>query len=695
MQLPTEYQSYIHLSRYARWCPEKNRRESWEETVDRSRQFWVGRFPAYKDIISEAFDSVEALDIMPSMRSLMTAGEALERDNVAGFNCSYLSMNRQRSFDELMYILLCGTGVGFSVERTAVSQLPFIAEEFHDTDTIITVADSKIGWATAFKELISLLYSGNIPKWDMSKVRPAGAILRTFGGRASGPEPLEELFKYTVNTFRRFAGNQLPPVAVHDLVCKVADIVVVGGVRRSALISLSDLDDKYMRKAKSPYNVKEYALLEKAVGKDKRTYSVVVDDAPYGERSLIVELDDWASGELQSKHTIHWSFVHPERALANNSICYTERPSVGTHMREWSALYESYSGERGIFNRKAAQELSKRSGRRDCDHDFGTNPCSEIVLRDRQFCNLTEVVVRPEDTLEVLRAKVRFATIIGTMQASLTDFRYLSRKWRQNTEEEALLGVSLTGIMDHPVLSNHSNSFESWFSGIDTRYYGIAPVLQNLKEVAIETNREWAGKLGVNPASAITCVKPSGTVSQLVDSASGIHPRHNRYYIRTVRGDNKDPLTQFMKAQGFPHEPLIGKEQATTVFSFPMKAPEGSVFRQDRTAIEQLELWKTYAIEWCEHKPSNTTYVTEYEWPSVGAWVWDNFNVISGVSFLPYDGGSYKQAPYQDCTEEEYLAALEAMPKDVDWGLLGDYESEDYTVGSQEYACSAGFCEVV
>jgi len=707
MQLPSEYQSYIHRSRYARWGDDKKRRETWEETVERYIDYFKPRIPDEDaSVIDELRQYILSLKTMPSMRALMTSGEALERDNVAGFNCSYLAMNRQRAFDELCYVLMCGTGVGFSVERKVVSQLPFISEEFHESDTVITVADSKIGWATAYKELISLLYSGNVPKWDMSKVRPAGAVLKTFGGRASGPEPLEDLFKYTVNTMRRFAGQQLPPIAVHDIVCKIAEIVVVGGVRRSALISLSDLDDEYMRVAKSPVKVLEYALLD--TGDRARKYSVTIDDAPYGERSLILELDDWESGELQSKHTINWWHAHPERALANNSISYTERPPVGTFMNEWSALYESHSGERGVFNREAAQKLSERSGRRDCDHDFGTNPCSEIVLRDRQFCNLTEVVVRQDDSFEVLQSKVRIATILGTMQASLTDFRYLSRKWRQNTEEEALLGVSLTGIMDHPVLNGGQVYHQIYdFYGHDEfnkqqivleEAYDYAAVLgsilQELKEVAIETNREWADKLGIKPSSAITCVKPSGTVSQLVDSSSGIHPRHNRHYIRTVRGDMKDPLTQFMIDEGFPYEGAIGKEETTAVFSFPMTAPEGSIYRDDRTAIEQLELWKTYALHWCEHKPSITVYVKEEEWPEVGAWCWENFDILSGVSFLPFDGGVYPQAPYQDTTPEGYEEFLAKMPKDVDWGRLGEYEDEDRTEGTQTLACVAGSCEI-
>lgn len=654
MGLPTEYQEFIALSRYARWLPEEKRRESWEETISRYCDFMKKRLPSgdlagFDKTAIEALDECEQailnLDVMPSMRCMMTAGEALERDNVAGFNCSYLAINRQRAFDELMYILLCGTGVGFSCERQEVSQLPIISEEMHETDTTIVVADSKIGWASAFRELISLLYAGKIPKWDLSKVRPAGAPLKTFGGRASGPEPLNNLFNYSIVLFRGAVGRKLNSIEVHGLVCKIAEIVVVGGVRRSALISLSSLSDDRMRYAKSG----------------------------------------------------QWWIDHPEFALANNSACYIESPDAETFLREWIALVESKSGERGIFNRAASCEQAGKNGRRDENFAFGTNPCSEIILRDRQFCNLSEVVVRSGDSFDDLKRKVRLATILGTLQATLTDFRYLSKRWKDNTEEEALLGVSLTGIMDHPVL-NGSDEYSGFlypeFDPTEKVSY-LSEVLGELKNVAIETNKEWAEKLGINPSVAITCVKPSGTVSQLVDSASGIHPRHAPYYIRTVRADKKDPLSRMMKESGFPVEDDVMNPDSTYVFSFPMKAPENAVFRDDRSAVEQLEHWLLYQRYWCEHKPSVTISYKEDEILDVGAWVFKHFDEMSGISFLPHTEHTYKQAPYQDITEEEYYELLEKMPKDIDWSKLGEYEKEDNTKGTQELSCSAGVCEIV
>jgi len=567
---------------------------------------------------------------MPSMRALMTAGEALERDNTAGYNCSYVAVNRVRAFDEILYILMCGTGVGFSVERQYVEKLPTIAEHFTDSDTIIVVQDSKAGWAKAYKELVSLLIGGQIPRWDISKVRPAGARLKTFGGRASGPKPLEDLFRFTSDTFRRAAGRKLTSIECHDIVCKIAEIVVVGGVRRSALISLSNLTDERMRDAK----------------------------------------------------TGAWWTDNPQRALANNSVAYKEKPEIGVFMEEWVSLYRSKSGERGIFNRDACRKtVSKLGDRRDPSYDFGTNPCSEIILRDREFCNLTEVIVRPEDTQDTLARKVRLATILGTWQASLTHFPYLSSDWRKNCEEEALLGVSMTGILDNPLM--HTK---------DSRL--LAAVLEDLKKTAVETNSLWAEKININPAAAITCVKPSGTVSQLTDAASGIHARHNEYYIRTVRADRKDPLCQMMMDLGFPHEPCVMKPDHTMVFSFPMKA-EGSVTRNDMTAIEHLELWLAFQRHWCEHKPSITVTVREHEWMEVGAWVYKHFDEISGISFLPHSDHSYQQAPYQDCSKEQYEEALAKMPENVDWSLLVNYEKEDNTKGTQTFACSGDKCEVV
>jgi len=641
--LPTSYQQFIHLSRYSRWLPENGRRETWDETVDRYFNFFDKHlkehynFKLPKDVRSELRAAVCNLEVLPSMRCLMTAGEALERDNIAGYNCSYAHVNRVRAFDEILYVLMCGTGVGFSVEREFVDKLPTIAEEFSDTDTTIIVADSKQGWAKAYRELVSLLIVGQIPKWDTSKVRPAGARLKTFGGRASGPLPLNDLFHFTVETFKKAAGRKLTSIECHDIVCKIAEIVVVGGVRRSALISLSNLTDERMRDAKSGA----------------------------------------------------WWEANPQRALANNSVAYKEKPEIGTFMEEWVSLYKSKSGERGIFNRAAAQKtVAKLGDRRDPNHAFGTNPCSEIILRDREFCNLTEVVVRENDTEESLARKIRLATILGTMQASLTNFQYISSEWAKNCREEALLGVSLTGILDCKLTNGQSGH------GLHDEL-GLPLLLSNLRQLAVDANRDWASRIGIEASAAITCVKPSGTVSQLTDAASGIHARHAPYYVRTVRADNKDPLCQMMKEMGFPNEADVMKPEHTTVFSFPMKSPEGSVFRKDMTALEHLNLWLVYQRNWCEHKPSITVTVKEHEWMEVGAWVYDHFDEVSGISFLPYADHSYRQAPYQDCTKEEYEALLAKMPKDADWSLLSKYEKEDNTVGNQTFACSGDKCEVV
>ena len=632
--LPTKYQEFIHLSRYSRWLPKEKRRETWSETVARYFDFFEThlkencKYTLDKDMRHKLEDAVLSLKVMPSMRCLMTAGEALKRENIAGYNCSYISVDRPQAFDEILYVLMNGTGVGFSVERQFVSNLPTVAEEFYMSDTIIVVQDSKLGWAKAFKELVAMLYHGQIPKWDLSKVRPAGAPLKTFGGRASGPEPLQRLFEFTKEIFQSAAGRKLSSLECHDIVCKTAEIVVVGGVRRSALISLSNLSDDRMRVAKSG----------------------------------------------------QWWNDNGQRALANNSACYTEKPDVGIFMDEWKALYDSKSGERGIFNRESAKRIAEKSERRDVGYDFGTNPCSEIILRSREMCNLSEVVVRTDDTEDTLLEKVKLATILGTFQSTLTNFKYVSKDWKKNCIEERLLGVSLTGIMDN-----------KWTAG---KLPGLDVLLENLKKMSVDTNKEWSEKLKINQSAAITCVKPSGTVSQLVDSASGIHARHNPYYIRTVRGDKKDPLTKMMVEEGFPAEDDVMKPNDTTVFSFPIKCSPDAVFRQDLTAIEQLELWKTYQVHWCEHKPSVTISVKEEEWIEVGAWVYKNFDLMSGVSFLPYSEHTYKQAPYQDCNEKEYKHLLNKMPTSVDWNKLSEYEKSDMTVGSQELACSAGSCEI-
>ena len=633
--LPTSYQEFIHLSRYSRWLPEKERRETWDETVGRYFDFFkehLNDLHEYKltdKLKKELEEAVLSQKIMPSMRCLMTAGEALKRENIAGYNCSYIAVDRPQAFDEILYVLMNGTGVGFSVERQYVNELPYVANEFFPSDTVISVADSKLGWAKAFKELVGLLYVGQIPRWDMSKVRPAGSVLKTFGGRASGPEPLENLFNFSVTTFQGAAGRKLSSLEAHDIVCKIAEVVVVGGVRRSALISLSNLSDDRMRAAKSG----------------------------------------------------QWWNTEPQRALANNSACYTEKPDVGVFMDEWKSLYESKSGERGIFNRRSAVVMAEKNGRRNTEgYNFGTNPCSEIILRDREFCNLSEVVVRVTDTRESLLEKVRLATILGTFQSTLVNFKYVSSTWRKNCEEERLLGVSLTGIMDCQYTNGKKN--------------GLEDLLEELKAEAVKTNKEFAQKIGINQSVAVTCVKPSGTVSQLVDAASGIHARHNPYYIRTVRGDKKDPLTRMMQDAGFPVEDDVMNPSNTSVFSFPMKVDNSAVFRTEKSAIEQLELWLTYQKHWCEHKPSVTISVKEDEWFEVGAWVYKHFDYLSGVSFLPFSDHTYKQAPYQDIQKEEYEVLLSKMPKEVDWKKLAEYEKSDMTIASQELACSAGFCEI-
>ena len=633
-QLPTDYQSFIHKSRYAKYFDGKGR-ESWGETVGRYMDNVVRkslgeeltRIVDHTDI-RDLEEAILGQEIMPSMRAMMTAGPALDRDNTAGYNCSYLPVDDPKSFDEAMYILLCGTGVGFSVERQFIKKLPEVPDLF-DSESIVVVKDSKEGWAKGFRQVLALLWAGEIPKWDVSRVRPAGARLKTFGGRASGPAPLVELFNFAVSTFKGAQGRKLSSMECHDLMCFIGQIVVVGGVRRSAMISLSNLSDDRMRHAKSG----------------------------------------------------QWWETAGHRALANNSVAYSEKPDMETFMREWLSLVESKSGERGIFNREASKKQAAKFGRRDSNYEFGTNPCSEIILRPYQFCNLTECVVRATDTLADLERKVRLATILGTIQSTMIKFPYLRKVWQNNTAEERLLGVSMTGIMDNPLMTQKNK--------------GLNKTLEHLRSVAVSTNAEWAELLGIPASAAISCVKPSGTVSQLVDSASGIHARHSPYYIRTVRGDNKDPLTQFMIDQGIPNEPCVMKPDTTVVFSFPVKSPEKAVTRNDMSAVEQLELWLTYQRHWCEHKPSVTITVRDEEWMEVGAFVFEYFDEMSGVSFLPHSDHTYQQAPYQDCDESQYHAMLGSMPSKIDWELLNEYENEDNTISMQTMACSGDSCEIV
>jgi ribonucleoside-diphosphate reductase alpha chain len=629
----TPYQTYIAKSRYSRYLDDKGRREHWPETVARYFDFMQTHlkkkhnYDVPAELRKELQEAVTNLDVVPSMRAIMTAGDALDRQNVAGYNCSYLPVDDPKAFDEAMYILLCGTGVGFSVEEKYVSRLPEIPDRLFDSNTVVVVKDSKEGWAKALRQVIALLYAGEVPKWDVSAVRPAGARLKTFGGRASGPEPLVELFRYTVAKFKAAVGRKLNSVECHDILCKVGEVVVVGGVRRSAMISLSDLSDDRMAHAKA---------------------------------------GNWWEGNGQ-------------RALANNSAVYKTKPSVGQFMREWSSIYESHSGERGIFNRYASQSQAARNGRRDPNQEWGTNPCSEIILRPYQFCNLSSVIVRPDDNYGSLERKVRLATILGTWQSTLTNFPYLRKIWQNNTEEERLLGVSMTGILDNPLLNDPDNP-------------ELPDLLERLKTHAVHTNAAHADSIGISRSVAITAIKPEGTVSQLTGTASGIHPQHSQYYIRRVRSDNKDPLTAFLKSQGFPAEADFYKPDSTTVFSFPVKVAEGALLREDLDAIKHLRLWLLYQQHYCEHKPSVTISVKEEEWPTVGAWVWDNFDQITGVSFLPMDGGSYVQAPYSEITKEEYEELAAKMPPGIDWDAF--VEKTDNVEGAQTLACVAGQCAI-
>ena len=632
------YENFIALSRYARWLKEDNRRETWGETVDRYFDFMLthlkeknGYTPDAK-LVAEIKEAVFNRNVMPSMRSVMTAGAALDRDHVAGYNCSFVPVDSPRSFDETMYILMCGTGVGFSVEYKYVNKLPAVPETFEKSTTVITVEDSKQGWAKAYRELLALLWSGQIPAIDVSKLRPAGARLMTMGGRSSGPQPLINLFDFTIAKFKSATGRQLKPIEAHDIMCKIGEIVVVGGVRRSAMISLSNINDIEMAQAKSG----------------------------------------------------NWWEANTQRALSNNSVAYSRKPEMEQFIAEWKSLYDSKSGERGIYNVAAAQAQAAKYGKRDPNIHYGTNPCSEIILRPYQFCNLSEVVLRENDTKKDIEKKVKLATILGTWQSTLTDFKYLRKIWKDNTEEERLLGVSLTGQFGHKFMSGKQD------------LVGLEAFLMDLRESARATNKDEAGKIGIPESAAITCVKPSGTVSQLVGVSSGMHAWHSPYYIRTVRGSKGDPISTFLKEVGIPVEDDVMKPNDTYVFSFPVKAPEGAIVRNDLTAIEHLNIWLVYQRAWCEHKPSITVSVKEDEWMEVGAWVYKHFDEVSGISFLPHSDHSYKQAPYQEVDKAEYDALVAKMPKEIRWEDLSFYETEDGTSGTQALACTSdGNCEIV
>lgn len=638
--LPTDYQNYIAKSRYARFLDSEGRREHWDETVTRYLDYFeqdLDERHGYKvpaTLRSELYSAIHDLHVMPSMRALMTAGEAAKRENLAVYNCAYLPLDRPRAFAEALYILMCGTGVGFSVERQYANMLPEVPSDFSRTAFDIVVGDSKMGWAVAFEDLLTCLYAGTIPHIIYDEIRSAGERLKVFGGRASGPEPLQRLFEFTIRTFRNAAGRKLNSLECHEIATMTGDIVVVGGVRRSAEISLSNLSDPRMRDAKS---------------------------------------GDWRAHK-------------PHLQLANNSVAYTEKPDVGAFMAEWHSIYMSKSGERGIFNRVGAQKKVLRLGRRDHRFDFGVNPCGEIILRPRGLCNLSESVVRRNDSLAELREKARLAAILGTWQATQTRFGFVEPDWRKNAEEERLLGVSQTGIYDNPMMRG------------DMGMEALGRQLHDLKGVVLSTNREMAYEIGISPSAAATTVKPSGTVSQLVNSPSGIHQGHAPYYIRRVSADNKDPVTQFMIDSGIPNEPHATKPNDMTVFSFPIALAHDTVTREQVTAIQHLELVKLYNNVWSEHAVSCTVSIKEHEWPEVGGWVYNNFDDVVGLAFLPHfaEDSSYTQMPYETIDKWQYEDLLAKMPKALDWSKLAEYEAgEDTVTGTREFACQGNTCEIV
>ena len=693
IQLPTLYQQMIHQTRYAKWVESEKRRETWYETVNRYVTHMRKHLSENHNMETDdpIFDEIETailkLEVMPSMRAMMTSGAALERDNIAGFNCSFIAFDDVRAFDELVYILMCGTGVGFTVERQQITKLPSVPENLYVTDTIINVADSKMGWAKAVKQLVAMLYAGEVPELNTDKVRPAGARLKTFGGRASGPKPLIDLYHFMIQIFKNARGRKLTSIEIHDIACKIGDVVVSGGVRRSALISLSNLDDENLRNAKSMFKVDQYSLISE--DDEKWTYCITMKRGQPVNPTYTVSFnkkdDIWAKDQLELEKLIGWWNIEGHRVLSNNSVAYTEKPDVGQWMEEWNSIYQSKSGERGIFNREAALKQCQKFGRIITDihgnqYEFGVNPCGEIILRPLQFCNLSEVIARTNDTVATLKRKVRLATIIGTYQSSLTNFRYIRSKWKENSEEERLLGVSLTGIMDCPILN-----------GIGTDRDTRNKLLEKLRGITTYQNQLWADKFGINPSAAITCVKPSGTVSLLVDSSPGIHSRWATQYIRTIRNDINDPITQFMIDNGMQAE--VDKMKPTNmVFSFPCIAPKGCITRNDRTAIQELENWLDFRTYWCHHNPSVTINVREEEWPTVGAWVWEHFDEVAGISFLPHSDHIYEQAPQQDATMEQIEALQAIIPTEINW--LDNIESDDATTGTQELACVSGVCTI-
>ncbi len=622
---------FVYYTTYSRWLPEKGRRETWLETIDRYLGFM-------RDNLGDKLSEAEYGEIreymlhmraMGSMRLLWSAGKAAKKSNIAGYNCAFIAPSKWQDFAEIMFILMNGTGIGFSVEHQTVEQLPMIKKQTGEAPLKFTIPDSREGWCDAFAIGLKTWAEGKDIVYDYSQIRPQGARLATMGGRASGPAPLKSLLDFTRERMLARQGRRLSTVDAHDIICKTGEVIVAGGVRRAALISLSDLDDQGMREAKN--------------------------------------------GQF-------WN-TQPQRAMANNSSIYNEKPSVPEFLDEWVNLVKSGTGERGIFNRgQLKSQLPARRWKifqKGVD-TAGTNPCGEIVLQSKQFCNLSEVVARPDDTEESLLEKVRIATILGTYQATLTHFPYLSKEWRQNCEEEALLGVSVTGQWDlKPSLRN-------------------AQTFRKMREVAIETNRKYAARFGINPSTCITTTKPSGNGSQLFDSSSGLHPRHAPYYIRRVRIENHNPLFKMLREMGVPHHPEVGQtaESATTfVLEFPVAAPKGSVYKDDLTAIQQLEYWKLLKENYTEHNPSATISVSDDEWLEVANWVYANWDLVGGLSFLPRSNHVYRLAPYEAITKEHYEELVKNFPV-IDFSKIVLFEFDDETKGSKELACVSGTCEV-
>lgn len=631
MPSSTPYQDFIFYRTYSRWNDDLGRRETWQETVDRYMSFMrknVGDKLTFEEY-QEIREAILKHEVMPSMRLMWGAGGPTARCNVSAYNCSYLAIKELRDFAETLYLLCSGTGVGFSVEKAAVDQLPVVQPQKGVPSKYFVIDDSKEGWAEALHDCLHALFNGEDAIFDFSQIRPAGARLKTMGGRAAGPQPLMDLLEFTKEVVLARQGKKLRPIDVHDIMTKIGEIVVAGGVRRSAMISLSDLEDAEVQHAK---------------------------DGRFWE------------------HSAH-------RALANNSAVYKQKPTREEFLSEWDALRKSGSGERGIFNRGSLTE--QVPARRLFEWNgvvpalAGTNPCGEIVLKDKQFCNLTEIVARAEDTEETLLKKARIATILGTYQSTLTDFKFLSSEWKRNCEDERLLGVSITGQWDSPAVRDEQ-------------------VLTRMKHVAQDTNSEYAKRFGINPSTAITCVKPSGTVGQLVNASPGLHARYSEYYLKRVRISVTDPLFKMLRDLGVPSHPEVGQGESTAntfVLDFPIASPQGAVTADKLSAIAQLEHWLMMKRSWTEHNPSCTIYIKDGEWEQVRDWIYEHWDLVGGLSFLPYEDHVYELAPYTPISKEEYEKLASLFPK-IDFSVLTRYEKDDETTGAQELACVAGGCEL-